>query len=424
MRSIPDPAFAFVPGNIFDCAAVGRAIHDIDAEAEFDAAYGPVATGQVWVAPWGSDANLGTLASPYGTLMKAMQSGAGTVWMMAGAYTARFQARGEYNNYAPVKIRAWSGAGTVVVRAAGAQPNALNWTPEANYPGTYSAVPPDGEVAAHLMLRESARDVQLQWYSTVAEVQASNCGWYQDGSDKRIYVNYGGAYTPVVTFLEIMYTRPDEHIIFGAKIYMEGLVFRGDSQLRVLFDGLNRPHLFAKDCEFSYLGYHNVQSYGARTLYQHCRSHHALGGDGFNYYDDAASGQPAEAVEVDCVGRDNGIPQYKLYDGQHNKQGSSTHEHAVICRINGQYFNNDGQNIADTYTTSKSWLVGCDLGTPATSGLENLRTEGAVWLDTVRAGGRRAAAGLGVATGIARQHNCCFASTVVGTDATLEDYVP
>lgn len=433
--------FDYVPGNIFDCVAPGLAIHDIDAEQEFNSLFGLLEGSlDCWIAPYGSDSTgTGGIGKPWRTVAFAMQNqpGLGTIWMMPGLYTDALDARATYNlvgggtQARAIRIKAWAGAGTVVIRAPGVQPPSLGWAPESSYPGVFSAVPPNGETAAHLMARESNRDVQLQWYGSVAQVQASGKGWFQD-TDKRIYVCYESAYTPIVNNLEIMYSRPGEHIVYGARLYMEGINFRGDSQLRVLYQNAFRPVLFAKDCEFSYLGYHNVQSYGGLTLYQNCKTHHALDGDGFNYYNDATTGQGAQGVEVDCVAYANGVPEYSLYDGVRNKQGSSIHEAASIARINGRYFGNHAQNVADTYVTSKTWMVGSVLGNPwgdiaagsAVGGCENLWTEGDAWLDTVQAGGRLSTVGLRVKSGTARTFNCAFSSTSADTGATLTTYTP
>ncbi|WP_241120679.1 hypothetical protein, partial [Achromobacter xylosoxidans] len=98
-----------------------------------------------------------------------------------------------------------------------------------------------------------------------------------------------------------------------------------DNQLLVMPEGQLRPTIYAKNCAFQYLAYHNVQLFGALSLFQECTSENSLGGDGWNYYEDTENGRSCQAVEVDCIGRNNGIPQYRDFDGYRNKQGSSGH---------------------------------------------------------------------------------------------------
>lgn len=71
--------------------------------------------------------------------------------------------------------------------------------------------------------------------------------------------------------------------------------------------------------------------------------------DGFNYH--YAGGGVGYALEVSCIGRDNG-----LTGGSNN--GSTSHEDGRIIRLNGLYIGNEGPQAADT-DTAQSWNLGC-----------------------------------------------------------------
>ena len=449
-RIKPDPVFAYVPGNIFDCLGPGLAMHDIDAEREFDALFGSLqGSNDCYISPGGLDAaGGGTSTAPWRTLQYAMQNqaGLGTIWLLPGTYTDQFVMRSSWNTVAggakarAIKVKAWAGQGTVTWRAPGQQPSAASWSAETSYPGVYSFVPAGGGIADYMSYSDGARVVDLPYLTSVSAVQASGCGWTQ-ASDNRIYVAYRGLNLASANYnanLNITYQRAAENLIYGACVYLEGINFAYDAQLSMRFENSFRPVCFARYCSGSYLEYHNFQSYGALTLFQNCASHHSLLGDGFNYYNDPTSGQPAEGIEVDCVSYCNGVPQARQWPAvdPRNCQGSSIHEATRICRINGKYYSNHAQNIADTYSTSRTWMIGSILGNPwgniaagsSIGGFDDLWTEGNAWLDGVQAGGRLSTYGLHVHSGTTATYNCGFsgttAATTVESGASLTTYQP
>lgn len=434
------PGFEYVPGTISGCAGPGRAYHDIDVQSLFDTRFSShQGTTEVWVDPVkGVDSNSGGNEDPYRTVGAAMTNtpSLGCIWLMPGVYTDRLDVRASQNLIGDgtmaraVHIKAWGGPGTVTWRAPGAQPRQMAWMDDHPSSMLYSAVPPGGELVSHIVFHEQTREVQLQWYSTPAAVNAVASGWAQDPSTKRLHLRHEGRdFTKPgeLDRLEIMYERPSEHLLYGAKLYLENITIRGDSQLTVRYQDGIRPIIYAKGCRFGYLGYHNLQVVGAEIYLQNCLSERSLNGDGVNYYDDAR-GQPSEAVEIDCVFRDNGVRQYRSFDGDRNAQGSSGHDASRICRINGLYEGNFGQNIADTGAASRTWMVGSKLGSPAGdfspqsphSGYYNLWTEGDAWLDHVQAGGAMSMYGLWVERGETRLHRCPLSGTVAAVGGKVE----
>lgn len=426
--------FAYVQSNIFSCAGPGLASHDFDAEKNFLNIYrlesGAESTGQYWVdGVNGSDANTGGFNDPYKTIGACMAgaSGLSLIWLKPGVYTDKFDVRGSQNTISggtaarAVRIKAWAGPGTVIYRFPGQQPGEMLWTLTGGTFFEYEATPTGGETAIHIIFHDEAREVSLQWRASSALVNANSSGWYQDPATKKIFIRHENrdlSLPGTASRFEIMYAGAGDHVLLGAKLYLEGITFRGGNELAVAHEisGANnfRPVLFARYCKWQYLGYHNIYALGGKFLFQDCVSENSLGGDGWNYNDDTSgTGLPCEVTEVDCIGRNNGTLTYKDFDGQRNKQGSSGHQTSIITRVNGQYYGNYGQNIADTGVGSKTWMVGTICGSPyadlsntGIGGYYNLWMEGTAWLDTVRAGSKAATDGFRIEFGTSKLFNC------------------
>ncbi|MGO4151520.1 hypothetical protein [Cupriavidus sp. YAF13] len=393
----------------------------------------------------GSDSNKGGQSHPYRSVGAAMTNtpSLGCIWLKPGTYTDRLDLRASQNMIGngsiarAVHIKAWGGPGSVTWRAPGAQPGQMEW--HSGYPTStlFDAVPPGGEFVSHIVFHEQDREVQLQWYATAAEVNAVGSGWSQNPSTKRIYLRHENrdfTKTAELGRVEIMYERPADHLIYGAKLYLEGIAIRGDNQLSVIPQNGIRPIVYAKDCRLQYLGYHNLQVKGGEIYLQNCLTERSLNGDGLNYNDDDA-GRSSEVVEIDCIGRLNGVIQYRKFTGVRNCQGSSGHGSTRVCRINGVYEGNYGQNIADTGHGSKTWMVGSKLGnassvlspqpTPARF-YANLWTEGDAWLDHVQAVGAMSPYGLWIENGSARLYRCPLSGTAaaIGGRVKPTEYNP
>lgn len=426
---IRPPGFDYVPGRVSKCFGPGLAVHDIDAEHAFNGAYrAHQGETEVWVDQQsGRDDNDGTLNRPLRTIAAAMTQtpSLGCIWLKPGVYTDRFDVRASQNLVGDgsvaraVHIKAWGAPGSVVFRAPGAQPRELVWLRGDSSSAPYEALPPGRENASHVIMISQGVEVQLEWCEAASHLCKVDAGWHQDPKTKVISVKYHGhdfTDKKMSECLEIMYEREADNLVYGAKIYLENIDFRGTNQLTVQCQNVIRPVVYGKGCRFQYLGYHNFHVEGGRILLQRCTSERSLNGDGFNYYDDDRGVYQSEVTEIDCISRLNGTREYRKFDGDRNKQGSSGHHKARICRINGVYEGNFGQNIADTGSQSKTWMIGSVLGNPAEivasgsdgSGYYNLWTEGDVWLDNVKASGNLSSYGLWIERGIVKSNRCEF----------------
>lgn len=441
--------FAYVPGNIFDCVTSGQAKHDIDLEWEFRTEYalnmgpeyGPnFGAADTWVDPInGNDSNTGTLASPVKTIKHAVQTTLGTIWLLPAVYTEKLDIRYSDRPNRAMMIKAWGADGSAILSAVGQQPSAMTWTASGS---GWSATPAGGELAELIIYNEGGKEIPIQYKTSKANVDAQGYGWYQDPSTKEIYLRYEGLNVQVnKANFEICYQTPGNRYFGGATIFFKGIRFRGGNQLDVVYENANRPRFYAQNCSFEYMAGANVHTEGALILTQNCVSRNALVNDGFNYYDSVASGLTpggvvTQALEVDNVCINNGVPECVGFvnfpsNQPRNKQGSSGHESTIVCRINGEYSGNYGQNIADTGATSKTWMVGTICKNPRNiyvsyptapssipSGYFDLWLEGTGYLDTVTAGGRLSTYGLWLESGTTEVYRCGFSGTVANTGGT------
>lgn len=441
----PSTEFNYVPGRIFECATSGLARHDIDLEWEFRSAYGaqmgpetgPSGPGDIWVDPvGGSDSNGGGLNAPVKTLARAITIALGTIWLLPGRYTERFDVRNSYRQLPDGSSRAflikpWGAQGSVVFAAAGQQPAEMTWVDNGSL---WEATPAGGQLADLVLFISGGKEIPIQYKTSAAAVNAGGYGWYQDPTTKKISMRYQGRNINAdKAMFEIIYQAPASPIVYGGKIYIEGIKFRGVTQMDIRYENNVRPVFYAKNCTWEYGGGANVSTMGAICFTQNCISRRALVNDGFNYYDSVAAGStpggvPTHALEIDNSCLDNGVPECASFvnfpfNQNRSKQGSSGHDTTRVCRINGVYAGNYGQNIADTGVGSHTWMVGSILGQPygrigggdTFGGYFNLWTEGTAWLDTVKAGGALSTYGLWAESGVANVYRCAFSGSQAAT---------
>lgn len=446
-KRVSPTGFAFVPNYGLRCTAPGSARHAIDVRQLFDADFSLLfGNAEFWVDPVnGNDADSGSFLAPVKTVKAAYQKASvGTIRLLPGVYTDRFfleftdNTTGGGTSARPIRIIAYDG---VVIRAPGDQPNAMTWVIDGTFStGTYSATPSGTETANAIVYHIGGEEIVLPYYATGADLASVSFGWHQEAGGK-IHVKLSGTDVEArKADLEIMYSRGATIGISGASTYLENVTFRGDSQFDVVYDGSgNRGTLYHKNCKFEFLEGSNVHTEGARIYSQNTVSRNAQNSDGFNYYDQnfpAAGGQVTEAVEIDCVAHSNGVPINNLdagdpsvpnrtWDGNRNKQGSSGHANSIICRINGEYYDNFGQNIADTGAGSKTWMIGSECK-DVYAELWNigvydrgpgLWTEGDAFLDSVRSGGETVSFAFYNQSGTSKHVNCSYSG--FNADQTL-----
>jgi len=343
----------------------GKAAHDFDVSI-----FAP--TGKTYYVDikTGNDSNDGlTPATAFKTMNKAISmSDVVVIRVAAGVY---------YWNYGPTTINkpalsiiSEGGKSTFSVH------DKLTWTVSAGYTYTYEATRSAvASVWDTQILDKNGDYTPLTQRASIAEVDANPGSWYTDGT--KVYVRTRDSRE--ITDDSVRAYLNVDNLKFAANgtLYLENIDFEGGkSAVRVenLAAG-NTTKLYAKNVSFKYSSSSNgLTALGvSEAILQNClAARNYL--DGLNYH--AQNSVIPKAVEVDCIGRSNGIE-----NGHHNN-GSSIHDGGTIVRINGEYYENDGPNIADV-NGAKSWNVACVArqSTPSDSNSTNFYNQGTMWLD-------------------------------------------
>ncbi|MFA6719452.1 MAG: hypothetical protein WCS15_10260 [Prevotella sp.] len=226
---------------------------------------------------------------------------------------------------------------------------------------------------------------EMTHVTSIDAVEATAHSWYMDESSN-VYVHTSDDRIPgeeIYLFFKVLYGIPvsNTYTYYLENIDIEG----GSSPFR-----LSHGNLYAKNCTFKYgTDSNGVSLWGSNAILMNCTAaNNAL--DGFNYHI-SSFGWLCNAVEIDCIGRDNGgitwINSNKI------DNGSTAHEGCKVVRLNGQYMRNYGPNCIDI-TTAKSWNINCvttdtKLGSDTSSanaGFECL-SDAVMWLDSCTATG-------------------------------------
>lgn len=150
--------------------------------------------------------------------------------------------------------------------------------------------------------------------------------------------------------------------------YVENVDFLGGGKGAYM---LNGTLMTLVDCTVRYCDTEGIRTHIADAVMVRCRSQEN-GGDGLAY----TSTNGSRALEVDCVGSENG------YGVSETSNGSTMHNAGWVVRVGGTYERNKGQNVVDV-NDSHSWCLGCTArGTRATiaSQKTNFYADGLMWL--------------------------------------------
>lgn len=146
--------------------------------------------------------------------------------------------------------------------------------------------------------------------------------------------------------------------------YIENVNFRGGTTFRNA-SATGGHKAYIKDCTGHLLSVQGVSEFIA----QGCEFF-TNGGDVANY--DLLNTVISKCIEIDCEFYDSGLLS--------TDQASTSHNGCPIVRINGEYHHVTGQCAAEANTTTKAWMLGCELH-HSTSGIGYF-TQGTAWLDT------------------------------------------
>jgi hypothetical protein len=135
-----------------------------------------------------------------------------------------------------------------------------------------------------------------------------------------------------------------------ATCYCQDIDFEGGTSASFILGYAGRAKIgYFSNCSFKYSSTNGFQTTtGAESYHQESLSC-CNGDDGFSYK--GSSGLYPAVVEIDCIGRDNGL-------AGDIDNGSSCHDASSIVRIMGEYMRNVGRNIHDISSSNQSWNLG------------------------------------------------------------------
>ncbi|MET3991683.1 hypothetical protein ABID65_003323 [Bradyrhizobium sp. S3.9.2] len=446
-RVIPSvfaPLATFGLNSLLDCVAPLQATHNIDIEAIWDEKYGASQSGGqdlcVDFANGNDTTGNGTYAAPYKTVKKAMADAGGCrrIYMLGATsdevpnWTAADGVLGSGLARA-IKIIALTPG--FIFRNPYESLGTFTWTASGS---GYTATPVTTTRRLHAV---QYLTLDLQYFASTAAVDTAGYGWTQNDSTGQIYINLGGLNVNALKGGLTGIWAGAAARISGACLYIKNCTFWGLTDLQLLYSQpgavWDRPIVFMENCKVQYgsgsynlglLGY-GIENKGGILVTKGCEfSCNAL--DGVNANPDAlaGSGQEPWHVTIDDKFFSNGYVQSRAFvefitanPGARNIQGISYHQ-GLVAQINSLVYDNYGQNIAHTQTTSTggAWLVGVKAGSPRAdmqaaqsslvtpfpktsainSRFANVELQSAnTWVDTCAAGGRDSTYGLVIPNG-------------------------
>ena len=173
---------------------------------------------------------------------------------------------------------------------------------------------------------------------SLADVETTDNSYYV--SDHTIYIHSESA--PSKVYVLVSGVNIHATLSNGETLYIEGCEFVGGNYggVRVTNNNANKkPTVLVKNCGFShsYLG-NAFYLQGCSGIIQNCYASYSAE-DGFNYH--ATLDVIPDSIEINCIGRHNGTI------GNNTNNGSTTHDGAKILRLNCEFFDNIGPNLAD-----------------------------------------------------------------------------
>ena len=268
------------------------------------------------------------------------------------------------------------------------------------------------------VVKANARNSEgdLLYYTLVeslADVESTENSYYVSGHD--IYIHSESA--PTKTYVLVSGVNCHATLSNGETIYVEGCEFIGGNYggFRITNGNASKkPLALFKNCGFSksYMG-NALYLQGCSGILQGCYASYASD-DGFNYH--ATLDVVPDSIEINCIGRHNGTT------GNNTNNGSTTHDGAKILRLNCEFYDNIGPNVADV-NNSLSFNYGCVShdSNGSTTNKSGFQCQGGVmWNDTCSAYGnlQNFQAYLG---GTLYQHNCS-GSVDLGSDGKARAY--
>lgn len=224
---------------------------------------------------------------------------------------------------------------------------------------------------------------RLTKVGSIAAVDAAQNSWYTDGAV--VYVRLTADRTPTslptsTTAPRVLVNEANGSVLGNQTVYLENIIFEGgtDGLLLTAASSVSYPRFYGKNVEMKYANNNNLTLRGGYSFCEQCVAAKAYR-DGFNYH--IINSAPTLALEVNCIGRNNG------WAGDNINNGSTSHDGSTMVRLNGRYYGNNGPNVIDVNDGGQSWNLGTTAYNSTGSGSSKVdySNQGLhkMWLDSV-----------------------------------------
>jgi len=238
--------------------------------------------------------------------------------------------------------------------------------------------------------------VELLKKTSIAEVETTAGSWWYDSGI--LYVRTFDDREPDSDIHGYLDVKQVYSSLLG-NVFLDGLkIYGGTNTVYHVSDTINNMTLCLHNCELKYaVNGHGLAIGKSRTILDTVIAARNES-DGFNYHTGGSS------LEINCIGRNNGLP------GDSTSNGSSIHDGGIIIRVNGEYTANHGPNLADVNANTKSWNLGCKShgSLAVTNQCDILSEDGTMWVDSCKS--YDSPAGLSCVVGALYVRNCLEAA--------------
>lgn len=263
-------------------------------------------------------------------------------------------------------VEAWGGATAILTKETDPVSYPWVWTSEGS--GTWSAPWPagSGNIPSNAYAGTSVDSLsRLTPVASSALCLSTASSQYIDYGGGKLWVHTASGASPATG--HTIYGATGSAGVFecSAQAYPQraqyvGIQFRGgETAFRVSGDSA-----YSKSIEFVNCSFKHGSTFGAfhgtgnATIIMYGCTAGPSVFDGFSYStaSGGVGGNVPSVVEINCIGRNNG------WQSTGANQGSTTHYTGKLVRVNGQYYNNADDQIADVGANTRSWNLGCTLG--------------------------------------------------------------
>lgn len=229
----------------------------------------------------------------------------------------------------------------------------LTYTQDSTYTNTYKTTRTNifGKNVIDIRNWKQGIFARLKQTSSASECNETLNSYYYDSSN--LYVNIGEPVTSEKIVASLLASSPCFNITSGADVYIENLNFIG-GHLGCIVADLSTVKMYKCTCLYGgrESGNNVINISGSNSILIDTKANYG-GKDGINYY--VSNNIASNGIEINCEASNNGLDA-----SDNTNNGSTAHGGSKVIRVNGNYFNNKGCNVADVHSGTESYNFNCN----------------------------------------------------------------